>query len=129
MKDPGVCFQALPRPKKSARILANAISQCVQLTTAWLLANMGNTMNKKQEIEELEKKLNTLDNKIKEVEDRLPAHGIKPSIMTELFELEDEREAVFKQIETLKRRNSEKQSNDQKKGETCVKDRDLLFNR
>ena len=45
-------------------------------------------MNKSQEIEELEKKLSTLDAKIKDVEDRLPAHGIKPPIMTELFELE-----------------------------------------
>ena len=59
-------------------------------------------MNKKQEIEELEKKLSTLDAKIKDVEDRLPAHGIKPPIMTELFELEDEREVIWKQLEALR---------------------------
>lgn len=59
-------------------------------------------MEKQQEIEELEKRLGTLDERIKDVEDRLPAHGIKPPIMTELFELEDEREAVLKQIEALK---------------------------
>ena len=59
-------------------------------------------MNKKQEIEGLEKKLSTLDAKIKDVEDRLPAHGIKPPIMTELFELEDEREVIWNQLETLR---------------------------
>ena len=59
-------------------------------------------MNKQQEIEELEKKLNTLNNKIKDVEDRLPAHGIKPPIMTQLFELEDERDALLIQISALK---------------------------
>ena len=59
-------------------------------------------MDKRQEIEKLEDKLNTLDDKIKDVEDRLPAHGIKPPIMTELFELEDEREAVLKRLEALR---------------------------
>ena len=59
-------------------------------------------MNKQQEIQELEKKLRSLDHKIKDVEDRLPAHGIKPPIMTELFELEDEREAVFERLKDLK---------------------------
>ena len=62
-------------------------------------------MDKQQEIEELEKKLNTLDDKIKDVEDRLPAHGIKPPIMTELFELEDEREAILRQLKTLRGAN------------------------
>jgi hypothetical protein len=59
-------------------------------------------MDKWQEIEKLEDKLNTLDDKIKDVEDRLPAHGIKPPIMTERFELEDEREAVLKRLEALR---------------------------
>ena len=59
-------------------------------------------MDKRQEIEKLEEKLNTLCDKIKDVEDRLPAHGIKPPIMTELFELEDEREAVLKRLEALR---------------------------
>ena len=67
-------------------------------------------MTKKQEIEGLEKKLSTLDAKIKDVEDRLPAHGIKPPIMTELFELEDERETVFKQLEALRKVPPGKQS-------------------
>lgn len=59
-------------------------------------------MDKQQKIQDLEKKLSTLDDKIKDVEDRLPAHGIKPPIMTELFELEDEREAVLEQLKNLR---------------------------
>ena len=59
-------------------------------------------MGNLKEIEELEKKLIRLDDKIKDVEDRLPAHGIKPPIMTELFELEDKREALLERLKHLK---------------------------
>jgi hypothetical protein len=59
-------------------------------------------MDKQQKIEELEKRLSMLNDKIKDVEDRLPAHGIKPPIMTELFELEDEREAVLDRLKNLR---------------------------
>ncbi len=59
-------------------------------------------MDKHQKIEELEKQLSALNEKIKDVEDRLPAHGIKPPIMTELFELEDEREAVLERLRSLR---------------------------
>ena len=44
------------------------------------------------------------------VEDRLPAHGIKPPIMTELFELEDERETIQKQLDSLKGREPDKEA-------------------
>ena len=54
------------------------------------------------DIEELEEKLKALDLKIEDVENRLPAHSVKPPIMTELFELEDEREALLKKIAELK---------------------------
>lgn len=67
-------------------------------------------MNKQQEIEKLRKKLSTLDDKIKDVEDRLPAHGIKPPIMTQLFELEDEREAALKQLEALSAAEPDKEA-------------------
>jgi septal ring factor EnvC (AmiA/AmiB activator) len=50
----------------------------------------------------LEDKLKELDEKIEEINKRLPAHSVKPPIMTELFELEDERDAVAKQLEALK---------------------------
>jgi len=51
----------------------------------------------------LEDKLRELDEKIAEVNKRMPAHSIKPTIMTELFELEDERDALEKQIMALKK--------------------------
>ena len=50
----------------------------------------------------LEEKLAELEMKIRETEKRLPAHSVKPPIMTELFELEDEYEAVFAQLKALK---------------------------
>jgi len=55
-------------------------------------------MDQKQK---LQKKLAELERKIKEVEKRLPAHSVKPLIMTELFELEDEYEAVSAQLKAL----------------------------
>ena len=60
------------------------------------------------DIEALEKKIRKIDRKIEDVENRLPAHSVKPPIMTELFELEDEREAILKQIEALKRAEPDK---------------------
>ena len=51
----------------------------------------------------LEDKLKELDEKIAEVNKRMPAHSVKPTIMTELFELEDERDALEKQIIELKK--------------------------
>ena len=50
----------------------------------------------------LEKKLAELERKIKETEKRLPAHSVKPPIMTELFELEDEYETLLTQLKALK---------------------------
>ena len=54
------------------------------------------------QIQALKKKLEEIDKKIEDVENRLPAHSVKPPIMTELFELEDEREAIVREIEALK---------------------------
>ena len=54
----------------------------------------------------LEEKLKELDEKITEVGKRMPAHSAKPSIMTELFALEDERDEVFKQLEVLKQKKT-----------------------
>ena len=51
----------------------------------------------------LEDKLAELEKKIRETEKQLPAHSVKPPIMTALFELEDEYEAVFEQLKALKR--------------------------
>jgi hypothetical protein len=52
----------------------------------------------------LEDKLKELDEKIAEVNKRMPAHSVKPTIMTELFELEDERDEILKQLEVLQQR-------------------------
>ena len=67
-------------------------------------------MDKQQEIEDLEKKLSALDAKIKDVEERLPAHGIKPPIMTELFELEDERDVVLARLKDLRGTEPDKET-------------------
>jgi hypothetical protein len=61
-------------------------------------------MDEKQELKE---KLAELEKKIRETEKRLPAHSVKPPIMTQLFELEDERDAVFKELKRLKDRGTE----------------------
>ena len=53
--------------------------------------------------QELIKKLADIERKIRETEKRLPAHSVKPPIMTELFELEDEYEAVAEQLKVLTR--------------------------
>jgi hypothetical protein len=58
----------------------------------------------KPDLKELEVKLKKLDEKIAEVNKRMPAHSVKPPIMTELFELEDERDALEEQIIQLKKK-------------------------
>jgi hypothetical protein len=52
----------------------------------------------------LEDKLKELDKQIAEVNKRMPAHSVKPTIMTELFELEDERDEILKQLGVLQQR-------------------------
>ncbi len=56
----------------------------------------------KKDTDSLEMRLKELDEKIKAVEKQLPAHSVKPPIMAELFKLEDERNAVFEELERLK---------------------------
>lgn len=57
----------------------------------------------KTNLESLEEKLKELDEKIAEVNKRMPAHSVKPPIMMQLFELEDERDTIVKKIEDLKK--------------------------
>jgi DNA repair exonuclease SbcCD ATPase subunit len=57
-----------------------------------------NEMNRKQE---LKQKLEELDRQILEAEKHLPAHSVKPPIMQEIFELEDQREAISAQLKEL----------------------------
>jgi hypothetical protein len=60
-----------------------------------------------KDIKSLEKRLTELDEEIKSVEKQLPAHSVKPPLMTALFELEDEREAVIEELERLKQASAE----------------------
>jgi hypothetical protein len=55
----------------------------------------------KSDLKKLEDKLKELDEKIVEINRRMPAHSVKPPIMTELFELEDERDEILKQLKVL----------------------------
>ncbi len=55
-------------------------------------------------IQELEKKLEEIDRQILETEKHLPAHSVKPPIMKEIFELEDQREAILVQLKKLEAR-------------------------
>jgi hypothetical protein len=61
-------------------------------------SNGKKVMNQKQE---LEKRLADIERQIRETEKRLPAHSVKPPIMRELFDLEDQREALLAKLETL----------------------------
>jgi len=54
-----------------------------------------------ESVQELKKRLNEIDEKIADTEKRLPAHSVKPPIMTELFALEDERETILAKLKAL----------------------------
>jgi len=69
------------------------------------LTSTKNIMNK--DINSLKIRLQELDREILMVEKQLPAHSVKPPIMTQLFELEDERDTIFKELERLKRPDTE----------------------
>jgi hypothetical protein len=58
-------------------------------------------------LEELRHKLDVLDREIAETKKRLPAHSVKPPVMMDLLALEDEYDDVLKQIEQLKKEDSE----------------------
>ena len=53
--------------------------------------------------QDLENKLKELEEKIAEVNKRMPAHSAKPPIMMQLLTLEDERDELLKQLEALAR--------------------------
>jgi hypothetical protein len=62
----------------------------------------------KPEMKDLEERLKKVDEKIAEVNQRMPAHSVKPPIMMQLFELEYERDALVKQIENLMMMSNQK---------------------
>lgn len=52
-------------------------------------------------IQTLKTRLAELEAAIAETEKRLPAHSIKPPVMHDLLELEDERDSVLKELGEL----------------------------
>ncbi len=57
-------------------------------------------------LEILEDRLKKLEKKIKEAKLHLPAHSIKPSMMTALLDLEDERDSIMEQINSIRKKNA-----------------------
>jgi len=52
-------------------------------------------------IQKLEKRLHELEKKIRETKKRLPAHSVKPPVMMDLLDLEDEYDSVMEQLKAL----------------------------
>jgi hypothetical protein len=53
-------------------------------------------------LQELEQRLKELNAAITETRKRLPAHSVKPPVMMDLLDLEDQYDALMKQIAALK---------------------------
>ena len=54
-----------------------------------------------EDVEAIKKRLKELEASIAEVQGRMPAHSVKPPIMHQLFELEDEYETLQKKLKEL----------------------------
>lgn len=57
--------------------------------------------------QDVEDEIRRLDEKIREVQQRLPAHSVKPPIMMELFDLEDRRATLLQMLADSDRREAE----------------------
>lgn len=58
-------------------------------------------------IESINKRMNELTVLIKETRDRLPAHSVKPPVMMDLLEYEDEYDFLQNKLATLKNKQPE----------------------
>jgi hypothetical protein len=56
-------------------------------------------------LEILEDRLRKLEEEIRQAKLQLPAHSIKPPVMTTLLDLEDRRDAVQEQINSIKKKH------------------------
>jgi hypothetical protein len=54
-------------------------------------------------LEKLRKKLRDLESEIAETKQRLPAHSVKPPVMMDLLELEDEYVALMTQVDRMRK--------------------------
>jgi len=57
-------------------------------------------------LEILEDRFKKLEKKIEEAKQHLPAHSIKPPVMMTLLDLENERDAIMEQINTIRKKNA-----------------------
>ena len=55
-------------------------------------------------MEDIKRRLEELNNLIRETEARLPAHSTKPPVMVDLLEYEDEYDVLLKKLNELKNR-------------------------
>ena len=55
-----------------------------------------------EKIDKVETRLKELDALIAETQKRLPAHSVKPAVMMELLDLEDEYESLLRELKQLK---------------------------
>ncbi len=58
------------------------------------------------EIRQIEEQMARLAEKIAGTRDRLPAHSVKPPVMMELLDLEDEYDRLKKQRDALKKKDT-----------------------
>ena len=54
-------------------------------------------------IEDIQKRMTELEALIKETKKRLPAHSIKPPVMMDLLEYEDEYDLLLRKLNKIKR--------------------------
>jgi len=57
-------------------------------------------------LEILEDRLKKIEKKIEVAKQHLPAHSIKPPVMMTLLDLEDERDAIMEQINSIGKENA-----------------------
>ncbi len=57
-------------------------------------------------IDDIKKKMAALEILIKETKTRLPAHSVKPPVMMDLIEYEDQYDALQKQLNQLKNKQA-----------------------
>ena len=63
-------------------------------------------------LENLDARLSELENAIAETRKRLPAHSVKPPVMMELLQLEDERDELLRRRAQLRDKGCSTSGND-----------------
>ncbi len=58
-------------------------------------------------LEELKQKLQELERAIAESKKRIPPHSVKPPVMMDLFDLEDQYDEILKKINKLKQNSNQ----------------------